>query len=225
MKARAQLLGLCCGVLLPILLRGSSTPVIPPAEHKLMVRDERDRVVLAWSGPIERPMRDEVVAALDRLRDDRRRIVIALNSPGGSVVEGRETMAAIRDAAQTHEIDTLVEQGAACASMCVAIYLVGSHRMAGSSAHFMFHEAHLDPSNVTPSGLKMATLDAHLREAVEKGVTDLLFDNDYRGPRVNARWLAGVRSRIPGREIWLNAQQLMDENSGVVDALVEDGRE
>ena len=38
--------------------------------------------------------------------------------------------------------------------------------------------------------------------------------------RVNSRWLTRMRTKITGHDIWLTGQQLVDEGSGVVDALV-----
>ena len=138
-----MLFGVCCVALLIAKWEFGATARIGPSTQTLTVREEPSRVVLAWSGPISDPMRDHIVTAIDKYKADQRHLVIALNSPGGSIAHGREVMEAIRKALRVHPIDTLVEKGGVCASMCVPIYLIGTTRTADPGAHFMFHEASL----------------------------------------------------------------------------------
>jgi ATP-dependent protease ClpP protease subunit len=165
-------------------------------------------------------MRDRIVTAIDKYKADKRRLVIALNSPGGSIAHGREVMEVIRKASQVRPIDTLVERGGVCASMCVPIYLIGATRAADPGAHFMFHEASL----ALPEGKEIGNIDretiAPIRKTIEGLATDDLFLRDIGTQRVNARWLTMMRTKITDREIWLTGRQLVDEGSGVVDALV-----
>ena len=217
--SRLKFVGVCCIALLIGKCELAPRSAIGIATQALVVREEPDRVVLAWSGPIQKPMRDEIAAALNKLAADPRRLVITLNSPGGSLAHGREVMAAIREAARRRPIDTLVEDGGVCASMCVPIYLLGSERTADPGAHFMFHEARLDAS-AAPEGAASKPIDDSLRKIIETVVTTDLFENDIGGQRVNAQWLAEMLKRIQGRDIWVSGRQLVDEGSGVVDALV-----
>jgi hypothetical protein len=199
---------------------GAPTSSTQADAQTLAVREEPDRIVLAWRGPVKKPMREQFVAAMARFGADPRRIVLTLNSPGGSVEHGREVMAAIRDAAQAREIDTLVP-GAVCASMCLPIYLTGKQRSAGPTAYFMFHEVSLDLPPGKGADRDEPLLSPAVQKIIVKRATDDLFDNDYRARRVNAQWLDGLRSKIVGAEVWKSARQLVDEGSGVVDALVE----
>ena len=107
----------------------------------LSVSEEPDRIVLGWSGPVQEPMSERVAAAFDRYKADRRRLVLILNSPGGSIEHGRKVVAAIR--ARDRAIDTLVQKAGVCASMCVPIFLAGARRIADPEAYFMFHQASL----------------------------------------------------------------------------------
>ena len=214
--ASAKVLGYAFGLVVLALSFHKGAPVAQDkaAEQTLTYQEEKDRVVLAWSGPIAEPMRDEFAAVVEQFKGDPRRFVLSLNSPGGSVQQGREVVAAMREAAKTREIDTVVAAGGVCASMCVPIYLIGQNRAAHPSAHFMFHEASLDPTAV-----KTSELNANLRKTLEAGFTDMLFETDFAAPRVNPRWLARMRGEIAGRDIWKNGRQLVDEGSGVIDAL------
>src|SRR6185369_17225479 len=114
------------------------------SRQTLSVSEEPDRIVLGWSGPVQEPMSEHVVAAFDRYKADRRRLVLILNSPGGSIEHGRKVVAAIR--ARDRAIDTLVQKAGVCASMCVPIFLAGTKRMADPEAYFMFHQASLNSS-------------------------------------------------------------------------------
>jgi len=218
--SRLKLFGICCVGLLIAKWQLGATAGISPSTQKLAVHEEANRVVLAWSGPISEPMREHIVAAIDKYKADTRHLVIALNSPGGSIAHGREVMEAIRKASRARPIDTLVEKGGVCASMCVPIYLIGATRTADPGAYFMFHEASLQ----IPEGKESGKIDrakvSPVRKAIEGLATDDLFLRDIATQRVDARWLTEMRAKITHREIWLTGQQLVDEGSGVVDALV-----
>ena len=212
-------LGVCCGALAGANSDSGTKPVIDKLKPKFAVRVEPSRIVLTWSGPVTEPMRDDVIAALDRFKTDRRPIVIALNSPGGSVAYGRTVAVAIRNAAQEHLIDTLVEQGGVCASMCVPIYLAGAERLAHPTARFMFHMASLNPTGPATAQRDEAAVSKY-RKAIETLATDDLYANDIGTHGVNAAWLAQMRKRIDGRDVWVTGQQLVDEGSGIVNKLV-----
>ena len=168
-------LGVCCGVLASANSGSGTKSVID--KPKFAVREEPTRIVLTWSGPVAEPMRDDVSAALDRFKADRRRIVIALNSPGGSIAYGRTVAAAIHSASQVHSIDTLVEQGGVCASMCVPIYLAGAQRLAHPAARFMFHMASLEPAAPVPARDDEVAVSQY-RKIIETVVTDDLYETD-----------------------------------------------
>src|SRR5205809_6791863 len=109
LKLLGMALGVCCGVLAAANSGSGAKPFVD--KSKLAVHEEPSRILLTSSGPVAEPMRENVTAALDRFKADPRRIVIALNSPGGSVAYGRTVAAVIRKASHEHVIDTLVEQG------------------------------------------------------------------------------------------------------------------
>ena len=209
--------GVCCGALAGANSGSGTKPFID--KPKFAVREEPGRIVLTWSGPVAEPMRDDVIAAFDRFKADRRRIVIVLNSPGGSIAYGRIVAAVIHNASRVHSIDTLVEQGGVCASMCVPIYLAGAERLAHPAARFMFHMASLDPAGPAVAKGDDVAVSNH-RKVLEALATDDLFANDIRAHGVNAAWLGHMRKRIDGRDVWVTGQQLVDEGSGIVGRLV-----
>jgi ATP-dependent protease ClpP protease subunit len=193
------------------------------SRQTLSVSEEPDRIVLGWSGPIQEPMSERIVATFDRYKADRRRLVLILNSPGGSIEQGRKVVAAIR--ARDRAIDTFVQKAGVCASMCVPIFLAGTQRMADPEAYFMFHQASLNSSareNMKRQQFSESetALFSQAVKAIETQATDDFFRNDIGIRGVSRVWLARMREKIPGRDIWMSGQQLVDEGSGIIDRLV-----
>jgi ATP-dependent protease ClpP protease subunit len=217
-------IGVICGVLLfwaSFQMPSGSGDVA--SRQTLSISEEPDRVVLGWSGPVQEPMSERIAAALDRYKTDRRRLVLILNSPGGSIEQGRKVVGEIR--ARDRSIDTLVQKAGVCASMCVPIFLAGTERIADPEAYFMFHQASLSIS--TKENIKRQHFSdaesARLSQAVkviETQVTDDFFRNDIGIRGVSKVWLARMREKISGRDIWMSGQQLVDERSGIIDRLI-----
>jgi ATP-dependent protease ClpP protease subunit len=219
-----KVLGWICGILLfwaYFQLPSGSEDVA--SRQTLSISEEPDRIVLGWSGPVQEPMSERVAAAIERYKADRRRLVLILNSPGGSIEHGRKVVAAIR--ARGRAIDTLVQKAGVCASMCVPIFLAGHERMADPEAYFMFHEASLNSSvrqNTKRQELSDSekVLVSQAVKTIETHVTDELFRSDIGIRGVNMAWLARMREKISGHDIWMSGQQLVDEGSGIVDGLI-----
>jgi ATP-dependent protease ClpP protease subunit len=219
-----KILGWICGVLLFwafFQLPSGSGDVA--SRQTLSVSEEPGRIVLGWSGPVQEPMSERVAAAFDRYKADQRRLVLILNSPGGSIEHGRRVVAAIR--ARGRAIDTLVQRAGVCASMCVPIFLAGTNRMADPEAYFMFHQASLNSS--ASENMKRQEFSASEEaifsqavKAIETQATDDFFRNDIGIRGVNMVWLARMREKISGRDVWMSGQQLVDEGSGIVDRLI-----
>ena len=192
----------------------------------LSVREEPARIVMTWNGPVQEPMSERFQETFERFEEDPRPILISLNSPGGLVEHGREVMKVIHKASRTRVVDTLVEAGKMCASMCVPIFLVGGERMANPNAKFMFHQATIRVRPEHEQALRDLQRSAPgidvagLKRSAEQRATDEMWEDDF-GPRsVDARWLNGMRDKIRRGDVWLTGKQLMDQRSGVVDRLM-----
>jgi hypothetical protein len=57
-------------------------------------------------------------------------------------------------------------------------------------------------------------------KTIEARATDAFFRSDIGIRGVNVAWLARMREKISGRDIWMSGQQLVDEGSGIVDRLI-----
>lgn len=195
-----------------------------PDEPTLTVRHEAKRVVMHVSGKVKEPMRQRFADAFRDLGEQPQRVLVTLDSPGGYLHEGMPIIDVIRRASQLHLIETVVENGKVCASMCVPIYLAGSERSAGSTARFMFHEVGAEAlksqerARVRNAGQATDVPLETLSRWVEVA-TDELFEKAFVG-RADSDWLARLRERIRGREVWLTARQLVDEKSAIVKNLL-----
>jgi ATP-dependent protease ClpP protease subunit len=190
---------------------------------RLSVSERADSVVVRWSGDVERPMFDEISRAMERRRGDTRPIVLVLGSLGGSVREGGRVIGLLREMQRTHQVDTHVETH--CGSMCVPIFLAGTRRTAAPKANFMFHEVRFRDRDSLQRKLRDMDFDPgdakHIEQVRIAMATDELFRAYFEAPRVNRRWIAQMRKSIVGTDVWLKAEQLFREGSGIVDRLAD----
>lgn len=188
--------------------------------QKLDVRQEANRVVMTWSGPVMPPMKQQFEDAFRALGPNSRRVLISFNSPGGSVDHGQDVIRVIQAASKLHYISTTVEANKLCASMCVPLYLSGAERFASPSARFMFHEVIL---KLKPDGERalrqMGGYGAGVMRAAVSYHTDRLFEDTFES-KLDNKWLERMRTRISRGDVWLTAKELMNEKSGVVDKLI-----
>ena len=97
--------------------------------------------------------------------------------------------------------------------------------MADPEAYFMFHQVSLNVS--ARENMKRQEFSESEKAAfseafktIETQATDEFFRSDIGIRGISVVWLARMREKISGRDIWMSGQQLMDEGSGIVDRLV-----
>jgi hypothetical protein len=183
------------------------------------VVEEPKRIVFRWSGTVEPPMLREFSSAYSRYQSDRRPILISLNSPGGSVKHGADVIDLIERMKRTHPVDTVVEKGSTCASMCVPIYLTGTWRNAHPKARFMFHEVSLRLPAFAP--LTDRVLVSAMGKSLIPALTDRFFEKQMEATAtgLNLKWLNGIREEIRNGDVWRTGDQLVKERSGIVNRL------
>jgi len=169
---------------------------------------------LAWKGHIDAPMAQSIRAAFDEHRGEVRTIVLSLDSPGGSIDHGVEVIKLLREIAQTHRLETRVGTDAMCASMCVPVYVQGQRRVAASGARFLFHDVSF--RDYFTSEKEAVPAAATARE------TGRFFARFLENAGISQGWLEKVRGEMAGgRDVWKTAQDLVDENSGIVQEVSE----
>ncbi len=179
---------------------------------RLEIGETDGAVVLRWAHAIEAPMAERLASAFDERRGGTGRFIIDLDSPGGSLAEGRLVIEEIERIKRTHDVDTFVGDKSVCLSMCVPIYLQGADRSAAPSALFMFHE---------PSAHDLVTDEKVDKPGFEARMTSARFFERYFGrSEMDAGWRDALRENWRGKELWFTAEELVDQRANVVEELV-----
>ena len=169
----------------------------------------RDTLYLAWSGKIAPPMREKIAAAVAEHGAGRRTVILSLNSPGGLLGYGDSVNALLREIAATHTLETTVETGNACASMCVPVYLQGEVRRASGRSRWLFHEVRRHDV------LKDGPEDT--RPEVRRALTDKLFDTYFVPAGIPPGWIRDIRGQMQGgTDVWRTGAQLIEQQAGIV---------
>lgn len=170
-------------------------------------------IVLQWDGGVAKPMAEQIRAAFQEQQGRAPRVVFRINSGGGSVAEGERVIGVLREIRQTHKLETVVERGHRCGSMCVFIYLQGEHRVAALSSLWLFHEISLHD----PHTRQITRLD---RPAWERLV------NTYFGPAgVSPEWTERMKPLTVKSDYWQTGADLANDRSGIFHAALGNQRE
>jgi len=170
-----------------------------------------DTVVLRLTGKIEPPMARELAAMWPDRAPQHRRLLIDLDSPGGSLAETEALVSAIAGIRAEGRVDTLVRHGALCASACVAIFVQGEDRAAGGASVWLFHGACRDPGSNVPS---IALTERYLDILREAGVTESFLCT-----------LAGEGYVTTPGKFWLSGYELYHvHNANVITRLLDPWR-
>jgi hypothetical protein len=166
-------------------------------------------VVMRWRGQIDAPMESRIRETFENSGASARKFVLVLSSPGGALGHGGRVVALLRKISETHAVETVVEAGRRCASMCVPVYLQGQRRSAAASAKFMFHEVSFK-EYVSEKNIDMP-------DSAKASATDKLFADYFKPAGVAAAWIQKVRADMSGgNDIWKTAAELVEEQAGVV---------
>ncbi len=183
-------------------------------QGRLAVRSDpegRDAVIFTWNSAIDVPVARRFEEAFDEWKDKTGRIVIELDSPGGSLSEGGRVVDVIEKIKRTHEVETRVGASSVCLSMCVPIYLRGDRRIAAPSSRWMFHK---------PTTRDFFTDEKVDKPAFETRMTAKRFVNRYFvDSEMDPVWRAKLEQEWQGGDVWKSGQELVDEGANVVTAL------
>ncbi len=200
-----------------ILTAGASVATADvPAPGRLTVdpaENTGSEIVLRWTGRIASPMAAQIRSAFETHKGRGDRVVFKIHSGGGSVNEGERVVELMREIRTTHSLETVVEQGQMCGSMCVFIYLQGQRRVAALSSLWLFHEiSHHDPKTH-----KILRLD---RPAWER-----LVEKYYAAAGVSAAWTERMQPLTIESDYWQTGADLMRDKSGIVHVALGNQRE
>ena len=167
-----------------------------------------DTIHLRWVGEVGPAMTGNLRDSIPEWRGRKRRVVLELSSPGGSVADGAAVVRMLRDLRRTHELETVVRAGENCLSMCVPIYLQGAKRVASPRSRWMFHEVRVrDAFDDDDPGRR------------DGRSTDKLFENFFKPEGVTESWITVTRHAMRKGDVWRTGQALVDEKSGIIHTL------
>ncbi|MCB1486496.1 MAG: hypothetical protein KDJ88_03445 [Bauldia sp.] len=147
--------------------------VLPPtgiaAEIEALTRADNptirpDTLVIRLVGRIDVATATEIATAWSERPDGISRLLLDIESPGGSLAATEDVIRALAAIREQARIDTLVRHGAMCASACVAVFMQGEDRAAGGASVWMFHGVCYADSNIPSLAQTGRFLDL-LREA------------------------------------------------------------
>lgn len=168
-----------------------------------------DTVAFSWQSSIEIPMARRIHEAFDKWKSKAKVIVLDLNSPGGSLHEGRKVIEVIDLMKKTHQVVTYVGPGRLCASMCVPIFLQGQKRVAAASSKWMFHEP-VTVDFFTDEEIKVP-------ERERRATAERFFRRYFANSEVSQIWRENLQKQWQGgKEIWRTGRQLLDEGSNII---------
>lgn len=170
-----------------------------------------EAVEFSWNSAVELPMARRFSQGFEKWRDKTGKFVINLNSPGGSLHEGKRVIEVLDKMKRTHQVITYVGPGRNCLSMCVPIFLVGQQRIASRNSRWMFHE----PSSVdffTEEKIKVP-------ESERQAIVDRFVERYFVNSPINRKWLASLLKMWKGKNIWRTGGQLVNEGSNIITKL------
>ena len=172
-----------------------------------------DAVVFSWHHEIDLPMAKRLYDAYAEWKGKVQTVIIDLNSPGGSLVEGEAVIGVISDMKATHKVITLVRKDNNCLSMCVPLFLQGEQRIAAPSSHWMFHE---------PISIDFFTgKEVQEPEFERRRTARRFFDRYFTNSEMDPTWRARLEKDWKGKEVWRTGGQLVDEKSNIIHQLLK----
>lgn len=165
-------------------------------------------VFLRWEGTIAAPMATQIQAAFDAFKANRRRFVLVLNTGGGSVAEGERVIAILQQMRKSHQVDTAVERGARCGSMCVPVYLQGETRFGARASAWLFHE-------VTRPG------SGYGRNKKVEGSYMRLIEKYWVPAGVSRPWIDRMLPLATDYDYWQTGENLIVDKAGIITRPIE----
>lgn len=126
---------------------GAAVEVLTQADNPTIAADT---LVVRLTGPILPPIAESLAEAW-RTHEGHGRLLLDLDSPGGSLDEAEALVGVLAVIRAEARVDTLVRHGALCASSCIAVFVQGADRAAGGASAWLFHGACRDPASNVPS--------------------------------------------------------------------------
>ena len=161
-----------------------ASAAVRPAEAMQfeVVNVSPSEVLLGGRGPIVRGDAARLEAALASVPPGKRVLALAVDSPGGTVVDGAELAHIIRNRA----LPVVVPSNSKCASACFLLFVASPRRLAANDALIGVHSASDDGND---NEVAMAMTTAMARAAAELGAPPVIVGKMVQTAPARMEWL------------------------------------
>jgi len=192
-------------VLLAALVQAASADEVGQGRLRVKLTTSGSEIlVMSWQGPVAAPMAAQISDAFEARKGHATRVVLILDSGGGSVAEGERVIDVLGRIKQTHQLMTAVDHGQKCGSMCVFIFVQGHERVGALTSAWLFHEvSRLDPNT------KQITM-------LNRPRWEHLIDKYFRPAGISEAWIADMKQYTFESDYWQTGADLIQSNSGII---------
>lgn len=174
-----------------------------------------DKLLLKWSGTVSEKMAPTIAAKFDTYKHRVKSVELSLHSCGGRTDYMDATIGVLRRVKASHQLTTLVERGATCASACIPIFLASDRRVAALSSLWLFHRSWRYQMT---GGVDELQTRAPGTRSLER-----FLDRYYASAGVSRKWLARMKDVIEKNGgYWQTGQDLWVRKSGIVTETIGD---
>ena len=178
-----------------LLLAVSLAAILPPRPATAMQFEVVDvsatEAMIGGRGPIVRGDAARLERAFASVSTSKQLLGVALDSPGGTVMDGAELARIIRDKG----LAVVVPSNSKCASACFLLLAAAPHRLAANDALIGVHGANDDGQDTE---VAMAMTTAMARAAAELGVPTTVIGKMVATPPARIEWLTHEDLRSMG---------------------------
>jgi ATP-dependent protease ClpP protease subunit len=170
---------------------------------------------LNWIGTVTERMARKIDTAFEANKRRVKSVELSIQSCGGRTDYMADTIAVLQQIKTTHQLSTVVEPGATCASACIPIFLASDRRRAALSSVWFFHRSWRYQLS---GGVDSIGTTAPGTRSVEG------FLNRYYAPAgVSPAWLKQLQNVIENNGgYWQTGRDLWDAKSGIATETIGD---
>ncbi len=126
-----------------------------------------DAIGLRYTGPLRRPLADQLRELLLARPQKYNHVVLELDSDGGELSYVKELVTVLQAVRARSELTTRVMEGSLCASGCIPLFMQGARRKASGASIWVFHGACSAFTNIPD----VSSTDAYLDLLSSAGMT------------------------------------------------------
>jgi hypothetical protein len=174
-----------------------------------------DKLLLRWTGTVDEAMATAIADAFDTYKRRTTSVELRLNSCGGRTDYMAATIGVLGHIKLSHQLTTVVDRGATCASACIPIFLASDRRRAALSSLWLFHR--------TWQYQQTGSIDGVETRAPGSSSLKAYLDRYFADAGVSRTWLRRLKGIIETTaSYWQTGRDLWESKSGVITETIGD---